>query len=174
MNALSKMMKAAAVLLVTAATVGAAGAQQQVAVEQQPPVISTMEAVIVDTDDDGNEVFRPAETVDPGEIIEYRIAHLNQSSQALSGFTIAGPIPNGTQYVAESASVEDGTLFEVKLPNEDWQSEPAYKTIINEAGEEERVIADPSEYVTIRWSLLEALPDQSTAESTYRVRVNTN
>lgn len=174
MNVLLKMSKAASVLLVLTATIGAAGAQQQVAIEAQPPVVSSMQAVIVETDEAGNEIFREAETVDPGQIIEYRIAHLNQSSQALGGFIVSGPIPTGTQYVANSASTENGALFEVKLRNEDWQGEPAYKTIINEAGEEERVLADPSEYTAIRWSLTEALPDQTTANGSYRVRVDSN
>ena len=159
MNALLKTMQAAAVLLITTATINTANAQETASVAPAPPVVSTMEAVIVDTDEAGSEVFTPAETVDPGQIIEYRIAHLNQSSQALNGFIISGPIPNGTQYVADSASLEEGTLFQVKLLNEDWQGEPAYKTIINEAGEEERVIADPSEYTAIRWNLIDALPD---------------
>lgn len=176
MHALLKMISVtAAALLLTTATFGAASAQQQAnAVAAEPPVLSTMQALIVDTDDDGNEVFRAAETVDPGQIIEYRIVHKNQSSEALSGFIVTGPIPDGTHYLADSASVEDSSLFQVKVPGEDWQGEPAYKTIVKDDGEEERVLADPSEYTGIRWTLTSALPDEATAEGSYRVRVNTN
>lgn len=158
---------------------GAGYAQEAASVDTQqvetpPPVLSMMEAFVVDTDSEGTETFRVAQTVDPGETIEYRIVHKNQSSQPLGGFIVTGPIPEGTRYVAGSASQADGAIFEVKLPDEDWQGEPAYKTIVNEDGREERVIADPSEYTAVRWSLTAVLADQATAEGIYRVRVNSN
>ncbi|WP_306117995.1 MULTISPECIES: hypothetical protein [unclassified Roseitalea] len=139
--------------------------------EDRPPVASSLQAMIVTRDDEGNEVMAPAERVDPGSVIEYRIAHRNQSGDALTGFIVQGPIPEGTAFVGDSARSGEAMRFEVLVPGEDWQTEPAYKTIVNDDGEKQRVLAAPSEYRTVRWVLTQPLADETAATAVYRVRV---
>lgn len=176
-NALRAAMLAAVFTTVplSAAFAQAATTSVEIVEEQeQPPVVSTMQALIVDRDDEGNETFREAEGVNPGEVIQYNIEHLNQSGGALGGFVIQGRVPDGTIYVGDSDAGPDASQFEVLIDGEEWQGEPAYKTIINADGEEERVLATPEDYLMIRWVLAEALPDEESVIGSYRVQVQTN
>lgn len=158
----------------TAHAQDSAGTDHSAEAPAQSPVASVLEALIVEKDSEGNETFRAAENVSPGEIIQYNIEHRNQSGQALSGFIVQGVVPQGTTYVSGSAIGPQGAGFEVLIEGENWQMEPAYKTIVNDDGAEERVPAAPADYVMVRWVLSDALPDAETVTGTYRVRVRTN
>ncbi|MBI1385768.1 MAG: DUF11 domain-containing protein [Rhizobiales bacterium] len=136
------------------------------------PVESSLEAFLVEVSSEGTEQFGPARNVDPGDVIEYRIAHHNTSAGSLSGFIVAGPIPAGTTFVAGSATGAPGDVFEVLVDGEDWQALPAFKTVRNEDGTERRVEALPEDYRSIRWRLAEPLAEGASTANAYRVQVS--
>ena len=49
---------------------------------------------------------------------------------------------------------------------------PAFKTIVAENGEEQRVAAGPVDYNQLRWRLEDALEPEGSIESVYRVIIN--
>ncbi len=154
----------------------AASAQEQSAsvaqdAAQKQPIVSALEAFVISRDGAGKEVFSKKRRVDPGDTIEYRIVHRNQSGQSLNGFVINGRIPEGTTFVAKSQVAEQPGRFEVKLDGEKWQALPAMKTVVDENGEEKRVEAGPADYRAIRWTLADALANGAATGNRYRVRV---
>ena len=159
-------IKLAAALSLSAAC--AALAQDSIA---EPPVSSALTAMVVERAASGEERFRPADEVIPGDIIEYRIAYRNQSGGALSGFIVEGPIPAGAIYVAGSAANVNDAALEVLVDGEDWQREPAYKTVTTLEGARTRIPATPSDYRAIRWILTKPLSDQTAVAGVYRIQV---
>lgn len=55
------------------------------------PLVSTLEAFRVATDKDGKESFAPADQVNPGEVIEYRLTYINKGTAAVSDLAVNGP-----------------------------------------------------------------------------------
>ena len=172
MTAVKKMLryivntKLAAALWLTAAF--PAVAQEA---PEEPPVTSALTAMVVERAASGEERFRPATDVIPGDIIEYRIAYRNQSGAALSKFIVEGPIPADAIYVAGSAASANEASLEVLIDGEDWQREPAYKTRTSLEGVQQRVPASPSDYRAIRWVLTNPLADQAAVAGVYRIQV---
>ena len=159
----------AAVLLVTTFLVLAG--QGSAALADKPQLASRMTAYVVAKQADGKEVLAPAKRVSPGEVIEYRVRHKNQSREPVRGLIVQGPIPRGTVYVANSATSRAKAVFEVLVPGEAWQRLPAYKTIVDKDGKKRRVRAHASDYRAIRWRMAEPLGAGATIENHYRVRV---
>lgn len=148
-------------------TVGLAAAEDQ----PESPLRSELRAFVVETREDGEEEFTPAEMVGPGEIIEYRLHYENISDTALTEIMALGPIAEPTDYVPDSAtatllmtpqfSIDQGSTFQV---------EPVvYRVELADGTVEERE-ATPDMYTHVRWHIAELKP-QATTELRYRVRV---
>lgn len=135
------------------------------------PIASSLTAHVVTAAQDGGELFQQAKRVNPGDVIEYRIVHRNRAAQPLEGFVVNGKIPNGTSYVARSAKSAQPDTLEVKIPGEPWQVLPAYKTVTDADGNEQRVAAKPADYIGLRWKLSKALPKDARSRNIYRVKV---
>lgn len=102
-----------------------------------------------------------------GQTIEYRVYAKNSSSGSLSAGTvqIVGPIPQGMTYVADSATVDDDRyITEYSVDGRNF-SEP--HVVVGEGSN--RRVADPSEYTTIRWTVLVEMAPGQEEEFIYRV-----
>jgi len=135
------------------------------------PIASTLTAHLVTKDDEGAERFQQAQRVNPGDVIEYRIVHRNKAGQALKGFVVNGKIPTGTVYMARSAKSAQADALEVKIAGEPWQGLPAFKTVTDADGNEQRVQATPADYIGLRWKLADALENGAQSKNIYRVQV---
>ena len=150
-----------------------AGAQVEAQVE---PVAVTLESFLVSTVtlDDGTveERFSSAETATPGEVLEYRLAVQNQSGAALpEGLALTGPVPSEVQYVPSATPAEGARLEFSADGGETFSEPPVMITVTNEKGEEEEVVADPSQYNAVRWLLLTPLAPEASRDFRYRVIV---
>ncbi len=150
-----------------------AGAQGEAQVE---PVAVTLESYLVTTVtlDDGTteERFSSAETATPGEVLEYRLAVQNQSGETLpEGLALTGPVPSEVQYFPSATPAEAARLEFSADGGETFAEPPVMIMVTNEEGEEEEVVADPSQYNAVRWLLLTPLAPEASMNFRYRVTV---
>jgi len=161
----------ARVSLILCAIALAFGASGAVLAKSGPAVSSKMVAFVVTRDDEGAEKFRPAQRVNPGAVIEYRISHRNRSGDGLKGLVVQGPIPRGTAYISQTARTDAKARFEVLIAGEQWQGLPAYKTVTMDDGAKKRIRATAADYRAIRWRLQKVIADGQATHNAYRVRV---
>lgn len=134
-------------------------------VAQDNPVSVRVEIYVVSVVG-GEEQFTEATTARPGQIVEYRLFAVNNGSTTLPAGTvvITGPVPNGTQFVANSATPSsDSVLTEFSVDGTNF-SEPPVLT----GGR----VAEPREYRAVRWTLLGAMEPGQEVTFVYRVTIN--
>ena len=138
----------------------------------EEPLSSELAAFVVLETEDGSEKMEPAESVVPGDLIEYRINYQNNGEEAISGLVVTGPVPAGVEYVAESAATDESHNLEVSTDNgETWAIEPVVRTVTDESGEAREEIVPPSEYTHVRWVAVDPMDPEESQEYRYRVRV---
>ena len=81
----------------------------------QGALTSEMQAWLVTTQADGPESFAPANSVEPGQVIEYRTIYTNAGASTISGLTVVGLVPAGTVYIGGSATTPVGHVFEASV-----------------------------------------------------------
>ena len=128
--------------------------------------------------DDGatEERFSSAETAEPGAVLEYRLNVENVGDATLpEGLALTGPVPGEVRYLDLSATPAEGAAgarLEFSADGGATFSEPPVMiTVTNEEGEEEEVVADPSQYNAVRWLLLTPLAPEAKLDFRYRVAV---
>lgn len=138
------------------------------------PIDIRLEIYVVSlvTRDDGTREERFAQTTEarPGQTVEYRLFVANVSEQTLPAgiVTVLGPVPEGTEYVPNSATASsDDLLTEFSADRGRTFSEPP---IIVGTGEN-RTVADPTDYDTVRWTVLVDLEPEAEVPLVYRVIV---
>lgn len=114
----------------------------------------------------------PAQSVSPGDVVEYVLAYANQGDEAATDANIDDAIPKGTTYLAGTASGEGALItfssdggktfapavkltYEVRLPS----------------GAVEKRVATPADYTHVRWTLKRVAPG-ATGKVSFRVKVN--
>ena len=136
----------------------------------ESPLISTMSAYLVEVDDTGNEVLKPAEKARPNQVIEYRLNYSNQGDSPIDGLAITGPIPDSTIYLADTAATMVRNNFKVSIDGgKTWDDEPVLRLRENQFNQMEQVVIPASEYTHVRWYA--ATPLVANAEQQYRYRV---
>lgn len=116
----------------------------------------------------GQETFTEATSARPGQTVEYRLFATNNDSTTLPAGTVVvtGPVPDGTTFVANSATVdEERVLTEYSVNGATYGEEPI---IIGTRTAEAR------EYRAVRWTLLFDMEPGQEAMLVYRVTVNPN
>ncbi len=113
------------------------------------PVKVTLTAWLVTKGAGGEDVFTPAETARPGDLIEYRVESVNESGKPLKGQVLNLPIPAGTTYVGGSAapaavqaSIDGGKTF---------APVPLMREVQKPGGGTEKVPVPLAEYRALRW-----------------------
>jgi len=130
----------------------------------------TVERVVFD-EESKKETLVAAETAAPGDLLQYKGTYTNISEVPLAGLVVKGPIPSNTVFSEGGLSVSAKATLEVLIEGEPWQTLPAYKTVKQPDGKEERVVASPSDYKELRWKIWEALEPKETLVTIYRVKV---
>ena len=138
---------------------------------QNDPVTVRLEIYVVNVVD-GQEELKEATQARPGQVVEYRLFALNNGDATLPAGTvvITGPIPEGTSFVADSATPTTDTL----LTEYSVDGEAYYEPPILVGSDGQRTVADPANYKAIRWTLLSNMEPKQEAGFVYRVTVNKN
>lgn len=134
------------------------------------PLQNLLAAFVVGTDAEGQEQLTPAEKVEPGQTVEYQLICRNLTDEVLRDVQVVGPVPESTQYLADSAkgdvakprfSIDGGKTF---------HAPPVRYTAETEDGEQEERIAPPAMYTHVAWALPK-LTGKAERRFRYRVRV---
>ncbi|WP_165837778.1 DUF11 domain-containing protein [Zavarzinia aquatilis] len=127
----------------------ATGGAEFSVVPPESPVKVTLTAWLVTTDAKGEDVYAPAETARPGDLIEYRVESVNESGKPLKGQVLNLPIPPGTTYVGGSASpaavqasIDGGKTF---------APVPLMREVAKPGGGTEKIQVPVTEYRALRW-----------------------
>jgi uncharacterized repeat protein (TIGR01451 family) len=159
----------ALLVALSAVTVVAQEARQPVPVDD--PIVIDVEIYIVSlvTLDDGTreERFREATEARPGQTVEYRLIVRNVSEETLPPgiVVVTTPVPDGTEYVDESATLAPGLLTEFSADRGRTFSQPP---VIIGSGDN-RTVAAPASYTTVRWTVEFDLEPGQEIELVYRV-----
>lgn len=137
------------------------------------PITFRSEIYIVSevTLDDGSkeERFTAATEAIPGQVVEFRIFATNSGETTLPAgrVNIYGPIEDGMQFVAHSATPSsERILTEYSVDGEKFSEPP----VLVGAGDSRRV-ADPTDYIAVRWTLLVAMEPGQEEPFYYRVTI---
>lgn len=109
----------------------------------------TMKKIV--TDSKGHENLVDAPSIKPGDLVEYTATYRNRSKKAISGLNGSLPIPQGLEYIKQSAlpsatmqATADGVRFGV---------EPLMRSVRDKNSIEQQVEVPYSEYRSLRWNL---------------------
>ena len=65
------------------------------------PLKSNMEVYSLNVNGEGKEEVKPADTVEPGGILEYKMMYTNQGNSELQGLVVTAPIPQSTTFLGD-------------------------------------------------------------------------
>lgn len=142
-----------------------AGAQPSAVAPARDVVEAQLRQFVVVTGVDGKEEFRQADSVKPGDILEYRVRYANRSGKAVSNFTATLPLPEQLEYLPKSAT-PGANLVQAAAADRRYAAEPLTRTA--PGGQTEAV--PYAEYRSLRWNLGQ-LPADAATEVTARARV---
>lgn len=99
----------------------------------------------------------PAQSSAPGEVLIYTLSYKNVGDEKATAVNVDNPLPNGTRYLANSASGNDAQInFSV-----DGGKTYAKPDVLAVQKSGKKAKADAIDYTNIRWVLGEIKPGQS-------------
>lgn len=112
-------------------------------------------------------------SVKPKDLLVLSTAVQNTTRKALSNVSIVQPIPDQTQYLANSATAFEGAALQYSADGgKSFAPEPLKKTVlVEENGKQiaKEVTIPPQQYTHVKWVLKSLQPE---ASQTLEVRVN--
>ena len=120
---------------------------------------------VVTTDAKGKEEFKEADSVRPGDILEYRVRYANRSGKSVSNFTATLPLPEQLEYVPKSAT-PGANLVQAATSDRRYAAEPLMRAAPGKKAEP----VPYAEYRSLRWNLGQ-LPANAVTEVAARARV---
>ena len=136
------------------------------------PVTGTIEAVKVVVNEQGKEVYLPADEARPQDVIEYRLTYANRGDQAVSKLSITDPVPAGARYVAKTAqSPKSATVLFSADNATTFHKWPVRVKQTDAKGREVWVDATPDMITHIRWTLSGDLAPADELVLSYRAEV---
>jgi len=150
-----------------ALSVGLAAAQDAstaVAVDQKKSVTVALAQSKVVTDAKGKEQLVAADSVKPGDVLEYTATYTNHTGKTVTGLMANLPIPEGLEYLPKTAK-PGATLVKAATRDGAFAAEPLMR-IVN--GKSEPV--PYNEYRSLRWTLGQ-LPANGSTAVTARAKV---
>ena len=136
----------------------------------KPNVQLHLSGVLVTQSANGHQVTTPLDKVSPkkGELYRYTVVASNIGTDPAFKVVTKEGVPNGTAFVAGSASESPGVAIEYSLDGKTWSTKPMVsihtkKVLIHRP-------ADPSAYSAVRWIASRVAP-KSALTFTYEVRV---
>jgi len=137
-----------------------------------PKLKGEMVAHKIIVNEKNEEVAVSADKVYPNDTIEYALSYRNVGDMPAGGVSLIGVIPEGTVYIANSAT---GTgAFDVLYSidgGKSYHRAPVEYTVVNERGEKEKRTATPDMYTNIKWLMTGELGVDEEVGVHYRVRV---
>ena len=138
---------------------------------------SDMVAYVVAVDNAGVEQYQQAESVKPGQVIEYHMKHTNSFDNAIGGVAIVGPVPEGSVLVVDRSVSDVAATFEVRgefnpdSAGEEWSTLPAQRIVVQADGSRMIETARAEHFTAVRWQLAEPMQQGATVNHAYRVEV---
>ena len=118
------------------------------------------------------ESFAKADSVKPGDTVEYRVKASNPTATGLPNFVIDLPIPSSTTYLENSAT--NAASIAILLASYDrkksFATPPLKRKIIKDGKTVEETVK-PNEYTDLRWIVRGQLKAGQTLEFKARVKV---
>lgn len=136
----------------------------------EDPLKATLTALQVVTEAQGKEVLKEARSVQPGEVIEYRLVYQNQGQQTLSKLVVDLPVPGGTSWIAGQA-MPAPLQASLSASGGAFEAVPLMRTVKDKDGRDTKVAVPVSEYRMLRW-LIGRLDAGKSLTFKARVRVN--
>ena len=173
MNTLNKRSRAALLAAVALVALGAAAAvaQKQLAARAtgRPEIKVTLSGAVARGQE--SVALDKAGSVHPGEVLDWKITSANEGDGAARQYKTVGHVPQGTSFVAGSATAEYGA--EVTYSIDNGKSFAAQPTVEEKQadGTVKRVAAPVSMYTEVRYEWADPLAAGSTLTANYKVRV---
>ncbi|HEX8161529.1 MAG TPA: hypothetical protein VF538_06630 [Pyrinomonadaceae bacterium] len=172
MNTLNKRSRAAVLAAVALVALGAAAvAQKQLAARSagRPEIKVTLSGAVARGQESVG--LDKAGSVHPGEILDWKITSANEGDGAARSYKTVGHVPQGTSFVAGSATAEYGAQVTYSIDN--GNSFAAQPTVEEKQpdGTVKRVAAPVSMYTEVRYEWADPLAAGSTLTAGYKVRV---
>ena len=138
----------------------------------QSPIEGTMQAFVVETEDD-KETLKEASKVEPEQLVEYQMTYVNKGEASINGLTVVGPVPEGTEYVSDTANADVSSLLKVSIDGgKTFESEPVIRQETKSSGEVVEKVVPPTEYTHLQWKAENPITAEGgTQVYSYRVRV---
>ncbi len=109
----------------------------------------------------------PAGEFVPGDTIIYTITYVNTGNETATNAVIDDPIPQGTNYIANSAT---GAGADVTFSIDKGKTYKKPALLVREAGKKEKRPAPPELYTNIRWTVA-TIPAGANGKLGFKVRV---
>ena len=141
-------------------------------VKKSAPIAVHLQQFKVGKDDKGATKFDEATAVLPGEVIEYRATYSNHGATALPVVATL-PIPEGLEYVKESAKAKNNLAHTVAQKDAQFSYEPLVQRVSTASG---TTLSQPIPYASyryVRWDLGRLSPGNS-IEVSVRAKVAQN
>jgi len=136
------------------------------------PLVSRMDVFRIVAGDDGRERAEPASETLPGEVLEYRLSYQNVSEAPLRALVITGPIPENTDYVADSDATMVVADLRVSIDGGgSYEPEPVIRERTLADGSVEEYVVPPAQYTHVRWRSETPIAPGTTQAFRYRVIV---
>lgn len=133
------------------------------------PLMGNIEAVKVVANDDGGESYVPAKEAAPKDVIEYRLTYSNSGREVLRNVSVTDPIPVGTEYLEETATVPQGGAVVFSIDNgKTFHAWPIRVKTTSEDGTEVWVEATADQVTHIRWAFAGELDPEAEVLISYR------
>ena len=142
------------------------------ALADQGPLTGNVKALRVVTQENGREVFVPADEARPKDVLEYRVTYANTGETTLRKVAVVDPVPVGTEYMVQTAtrpnegsvefSIDGGKTFHA------WPIRIKKQT----ANGEEVIVQATADMVThIRWLIESDFEPETEITFSYRAIV---
>lgn len=116
---------------------------------------------------DGAETLQPAQSVKPGDVLQYTAVYRNADTRAVSRLVASLPIPAGTELVAASASPRE---VQASLDGKVYAAAPLMRKVRRADGQMVDVPVPLTEYRYLRWPEQQVVAG-TTYSTSARVRV---
>ncbi len=120
------------------------------------------------------EALQGEAKVQPGEVLRYRVNGGNNGDKAVNNLAINQPIPQGTEYVLESATVNQNKGAKITYSidgGKTFVENPTVKVKLSDGTVETRP-APAKAYTHARWKFGESVAAKGSVEGSFQVKVN--
>ena len=118
----------------------------------------------------GKETRESADSVKPGDTIEYTAEYFNKGSKPITSLYAIIPVPSDVEYLPASARP---AIIQASLNGDKYESVPLKRKVKHADGKEIEELVPYREYRYVRWAAGDLAPGNSQKYS-LRVRLDTN